>query len=92
MLVGLETSMEVTVFGVHASSKKGVDYEKLLVRFGCIARKDDYKAKILNLTGAKPHRLTRRNIFFCHRDLDIILNRFEQGKAVLSLHRKMAIS
>jgi len=75
-----EVDEEVTAFGVHASSEKGIDYEKLLVRFGCAAMNDDLKAKILNLTGAKPHRLIRRDIFFCHRDLDIILNRYEQGK------------
>jgi len=38
---------------------------------------DDLRAKIQTLTGVKPHRFIRRNIFFCHRDLDIVLNRYE---------------
>jgi tryptophanyl-tRNA synthetase len=41
---------------------------------------DDLKAKIERLTGAKPHRFIRRDIFFCHRDLDIMLNRYKQGQ------------
>lgn len=32
------------------------------------------------MTGALPHRFIRRNIFFCHRDLDVILNRYEAGQ------------
>jgi len=41
---------------------------------------DDLKARIHTLTGQKPHRFIRRDIFFCHRDLDQILTRYEQGK------------
>jgi len=41
---------------------------------------DDLRAKIHTLTGVKPHRFIRRNIFFCHRDLEVVLNRYEQGK------------
>jgi len=32
------------------------------------------------LTGHRPHPLLRRRTFFCHRDLDRILDRFEKGK------------
>lgn len=63
-----------------AASDKGIDYDKLIVKFGCTGVTDDLKAKIHSLTGAKPHRFIRRDIFFCHRDLDVILNRYEQGK------------
>jgi len=38
---------------------------------------DDLKARIHTLTGQKPHRFIRRDIFFCHRDLDQILTRYE---------------
>ena len=70
----------VTAFNIQATSDKGIDYDKLLVKFGCSAMNDHLRAKIETLTGRKPHRLIRRNIFFCHRDLDIILNRYEAGK------------
>lgn len=71
---------QVGAFGVTAVSDKGIDYEKLLVRFGCTSVNDDLKAKIHSLTGAPPHRFIRRDIFFCHRDLEVILNRYEQNK------------
>jgi tryptophanyl-tRNA synthetase len=67
----------VTAFGIQASTDKGIDYEKLLVRFGCTAVTEELKAKVERLTGAKPHRFIRRDIFFCHRDFDIMLNRYE---------------
>ena len=70
----------VTAFGVEATSDKGIDYEKLLVKFGCSPITEAIKEKITALTGAKPHRFIRRNIFFCHRDLESILDRYEKRK------------
>lgn len=70
----------VSAFKIQAASDKGIDYAKLIEKFGCTALTDDLRAKILKLTGEQPHRLIRRGIFFCHRDLDVILNRYEQGK------------
>jgi tryptophanyl-tRNA synthetase len=70
----------VTAFTIQASSDKGIDYNKLLVKFGCSAVNDDLKAKIERLTGMKPHRFIRRDIFFCHRDLDVILNKYEANQ------------
>ena len=69
-----------SAFKIQAASDKGIDYAKLIEKFGCTALTDDLRAKILKLTGEQPHRLIRRGIFFCHRDLDVILNRYEQGK------------
>lgn len=31
------------------------------------------------LTGQKPHRYLRRGIVFCHRDLELILDKYEHG-------------
>ena len=70
----------VSAFKIQAASDKGIDYAKLIEKFGCTALTDDLRAKILKLTGEQPHRLIRRGIFFCHRDLDVSLNRYEQGK------------
>lgn len=70
----------VTAFTIQAATDKGVDYEKLLVKFGCTAMNQDLKDKIEALTGVKAHRFIRRDIFYAHRDLDLILNRYEQGK------------
>jgi tryptophanyl-tRNA synthetase len=70
----------VSAFTIQAASDKGIDYDKLLDKFGCYAMTEEMRAKIEKCTGKKPHRFIRRNIFFCHRDFDIILNRYEQGK------------
>lgn len=70
----------VTAFTIQASSDKGIDYDKLVDKFGCTKMTDDLKAKIETLTGQKPHRFIRRDIFFCHRDLNLILNRYENNQ------------
>lgn len=70
----------VSAFGITAASDKGIDYDKLIAKFGCSPMNDELKQKIEVLTGKKPHRFIRRNIFFCHRDLDVILNKYEQNQ------------
>ncbi|KAK8233560.1 tryptophanyl-tRNA synthetase [Phyllosticta capitalensis] len=60
----------VLAFDYEAVSRKWntklID-EALLERFECV-------------TGAKSHRWLRRGLFFSHRDLDLILNYYEQGR------------
>jgi tryptophanyl-tRNA synthetase len=73
-----ESKDEVTPFLIAAEKDTGIDYDKLVDRFGCSRMTDELREKIERLTGRKPHRFIRRNIFFCHRDLDLILNRYEQ--------------
>lgn len=36
--------------------------------------------KLEKLTGEKPHRFLRRNIFFCQRDLNVCLDSYEAKK------------
>jgi tryptophanyl-tRNA synthetase len=69
----------VTAFNIEAVSETGIDYEKLIKKFGCYAITPEMVAKIEALTGKKPHRLLRRGVFFCHRDLDIILSHYEKN-------------
>ncbi|KAL3072589.1 hypothetical protein niasHS_017563 [Heterodera schachtii] len=70
----------VTPWTVSATSSKGIDYEKLIERFGCRKITDDLVTRIENLTGKKAHAMLRRRLFFAHRDLTPILDRFEQKK------------
>jgi tryptophanyl-tRNA synthetase len=49
-------------------------------RFGCYKMEKSIIDKIEKLTGEKAHRFIRRGIFFCHRDLDICLDKYEQKK------------
>lgn len=69
----------VTAFEVKAG-EEGVDYDKLIEKFGCDHIRPDQLEKIEQLTGQKAHRFLRRGIFFSHRDLGVILKAFETGK------------
>ncbi|MBA3063864.1 tryptophan--tRNA ligase, partial [Candidatus Woesearchaeota archaeon] len=59
--------------------KGEVDYDKLVKQFGTSIISDSLFNKIKKHTG-KLHYMLRRKIFFSHRDLDILLDEYEQGK------------
>lgn len=63
---------------MEAASDKGIDYDKLIDKFGCFKLSNDHLSKIERLTKEKPHRFLRRGMFFCHRDMDIILDAYEK--------------
>ncbi|OYT44127.1 tryptophan--tRNA ligase [Candidatus Bathyarchaeota archaeon ex4484_40] len=56
-----------------------VDYGKLIERFGTSPIDDKLLERLFKAAGAKHHLLTRR-IFFSHRDLDKVLDDWEQGR------------
>ncbi|CAL1540048.1 unnamed protein product [Lymnaea stagnalis] len=76
----VEEEDTVTPWEVEAASGKGVDYEKLIVRFGCQRIDEDLIRRFEKLTGKKPHHFLRRNIFFSHREMDQMLDLYEQKK------------
>ena len=55
---------EVTAFEVKAGDK-GVDYDKLIDKYGCFKIEKEQLERIERLTGEKPHIFLRRGIFFC---------------------------
>lgn len=57
-----------------------IDYEKLIKDFGTRRISPELLERFEKLTGHKPHIFLRRGMFFSHRDLEKILDRFEQGK------------
>jgi len=57
-----------------------VDYDKLIRDFGCDPITPELIARMERLTGRKAHRFLRRGLFFSHRDLTELLNRFERGE------------
>ena len=67
----------VTPWAVTSTSDKGIDYDKLIDKYGCFKITDEMIARIERITGERAHRFIRRGIFFCQRDLDIILNAYE---------------
>lgn len=59
---------------------QAIDYEKLLKDFGTRRISPELLERFEKLTGHKPHIYLRRGMFFSHRDLERILDRYEQGK------------
>ncbi|KAM3185406.1 hypothetical protein ACTXT7_006419 [Hymenolepis weldensis] len=70
----------VTPWDVKASSESGVDYAKLIERFGCSPIKPALIERFEKVTGKPVHYLIRRGIFFAHRDLEHILDMYEKAK------------
>ncbi|KAI1784232.1 tryptophanyl-tRNA synthetase [Ganoderma leucocontextum] len=67
--------------GVTEDGKQqAIDYEKLLVQFGTRKIEPELLERFERLTGHRPHIFLRRGMFFSHRDLNSILDRYEQGK------------
>lgn len=57
-----------------------VDYNKLIKEFGANPIQPQLLERFEQVTGHKPHRFLRRGIVFSHRDLGIILDRYEKGQ------------
>ncbi|KAM9294038.1 tryptophan--tRNA ligase, cytoplasmic [Gastrophryne carolinensis] len=65
---------------VQTGSAKGVDYDKLIVRFGSSKIDQELIARIERVAGQKAHHFLRRGIFFSHRDMHQILDAVEKEK------------
>ncbi|XP_023298457.2 tryptophan--tRNA ligase, cytoplasmic-like [Lucilia cuprina] len=84
------TGVEVTVndeqhdvvdpWNVASNSATGIDYDKLIKRFGSSRIDDELIKRIEKISGKPVHHLIRRGIFFSHRELNTILTLKEQGK------------
>lgn len=70
----------VTPWSVSSKSATGIDYEKLIVKFGSERITDSLLARFQAVTGVKPHHFLTRGIFFSHRDIELILKTHESGK------------
>ncbi|KAK6481551.1 tryptophan--tRNA ligase [Huso huso] len=76
---------------VATSNAKGIDYEKLIVRFGSSKIEAELIERMERVTGQKAHRFLRRGIFFSHRrvqqpspsalDMHQILDAYENKKS-----------
>jgi tryptophanyl-tRNA synthetase len=65
---------EVTPWNVSGK----VNYEKLIKEFGVSKINEELLEKIKKHT-KELHFMLRRNVFFSHRDLDWVLNRYDEG-------------
>lgn len=70
----------VTPWEVEADADEGIDYEKLIVRFGSSRIAPELIQRMEKLTGKKAHPWLRRGIFFSHRDFEAILDLYEAKK------------
>jgi len=70
----------VTPWTVSTSNASGINYNKLIEKFGCFSLGEDLISKIERLTGKRAHIMLRRGFFFAQRDLSLILKRYEEGK------------
>ncbi|KAF9453254.1 tryptophanyl-tRNA synthetase [Macrolepiota fuliginosa MF-IS2] len=67
--------------GVSSDGKQqAIDYDKLIDQFGTRRVDAALLERFERLTGHRPHVFLRRGLFFSHRELDKILDRYEQGK------------
>jgi len=68
----------VDAFEIRAISDKGIDYDKLITKFGSSKITPDLIERLEKVTGKPIHHYLRRGIFFSHRDLDKILTAYEK--------------
>ncbi|RKP27868.1 tryptophan--tRNA ligase, cytoplasmic [Syncephalis pseudoplumigaleata] len=59
---------------------QAIDYDKLIAQFGTRHIDAALLERFEKLTGQPPHLFLRRGIFFSHRELTRVLDRYEQGK------------
>lgn len=74
-----EDEDEVNPWDVKASSDKGVDYAKLIIKFGSSQVDAALIARLESVIKRPAHPLLRRGMFFSHRDLNLILDQVEKG-------------
>lgn len=70
----------VNPWEVASASDKGVDYDKLIKRFGSSKVDEELIQRIEKLSGKPAHHFLKRGIFFSQRDMHQILNLVEQKK------------
>jgi tryptophanyl-tRNA synthetase len=60
--------------------RQAIDYTKLIEQFGTRRIDDEMLKRFQKVTGVEPHPFLKRGLFFSHRDLSSILDRFAAGK------------
>ncbi|XP_060939210.1 tryptophan--tRNA ligase, cytoplasmic [Limanda limanda] len=79
--VGAGGDDTVDPWNVSTTNAKGVDYDKLIVRFGSSKIDKELVDRVEKVSGQKPHRFLRRGKFFSHRDMNQVLDAYEKQKS-----------
>ncbi|KYQ96824.1 tryptophanyl-tRNA synthetase [Tieghemostelium lacteum] len=77
---GNEEEEEQIVTPWDVNAKGGVDYDKLINKFGSQQIDQTLIDRFERITGKRAHPYLRRGIFFSHRDLKEILDHHEAGR------------
>lgn len=72
----------VDPFNVEAKGENGIDYDKLVVRFGSQRITEDLISRLERVTNMAAHPWIKRGVFFSHRDLHVILDHVERGDRI----------
>ena len=70
----------VNPYTMTSVSNKEIDYNKLTEKFGCSPMTEELVQRMEKLTGKPAHYFLKRGIFVSHRDLDVVLNAYENNK------------
>jgi tryptophanyl-tRNA synthetase len=79
----MSSEQEINPFEIHAGSTGIIDYDRIISDFGSSRIDTDLLNRFSVLTKTpleQIHPFLRRKIFFSHRDLNEILDLYEQGK------------
>ena len=76
---------------IKAEGDDGVDYAKLIERFGSSPISQELLDRCEKLTGKPVHRFLRRGIFFSHREFEQILGTLKKSKISVFLNRNFKI-
>lgn len=75
-----EKEQVITPWEVAAKDGGRVDYDKLIVQFGCQKLEENLVQRVERITGKPAHPFLRRGVFFAHREFDRILDSYEKGE------------
>jgi len=65
---------------VSTTSDKGIDYQKLIKKFGSNAIDEALLERMTKISGKPVHHFLRRGVFFSHRDMHQVLDDVEAGR------------
>ena len=75
-------STEQTITPWQVTSKSGINYMKLIDKFGCEPIDGKLIKKFERITNVKAHTWLRRGLFFSQKDLSKILDQYEKGEEI----------
>jgi len=70
----------VDPWNVTSNADTGIDYDKLIRKFGSSKIDDKLIERMEKITGKKVHHFLRRGVFFSHRDMHKVLDDVEKKK------------